>query len=328
MNLNRGILKIVPNKNFFKKEEEVKLISLLVFGDLMLDRYVRSAVQTNGQNFPFLKIEKVLGGNDLVLANLEGSFTDFSPKPLDPDNMIFTFDPKLVPFLGGIGFNLFSLANNHTLNFGEVGLSQSKRYLTRNRIDYFGDPKNESEISIVEDIKGLKIGFVGYNESGSAGFNRVIEETKKIKGETDFTIVYAHWGVEYQTQFSQKQQQEARKVVDAGADLIIGSHPHVIQPIELYKNKLIFYSLGNFLFDQTFSQKTQQGLGIKLVFSQSQIACSLFPIQTKNLQVSLLEGKEREAILKELSSRSQVTENIRKQIIQGRIIFSSEDNSR
>ena len=306
--------------------KEKKEVTLLIFGDLMLDRYVRKSIEKNSQDYPFLKIKDLLTISDLVLANLEGSFTDFPPKPLHPNNMVFTFDPKMTFVLKRLGFNLLNLANNHTLNFGQEGLSQSKGYLRESGIDYFGDPQNQQEISLVRQLKEIKIGLVGYHDLGSD--NLILEEIQKLKRETDFVIVYAHWGKEYQTAFSKFQQRQAQRLIDSGADVIFGSHPHVIQPIEVYKNKPIFYSLGNFLFDQTFSQKTQQGLGVKLILSQSQTAYFLSPTGIKNIQVNLLEGKEREIILRELSARSQVTENIRKQILEGKIIFSSTNTNR
>lgn len=305
--------------------EEKKEVTLLAFGDLMLDRYVRKSIEKNGQDYPFLGIKDLLASSDLVLANLEGSFTDFPPKPLHPNNMVFTFDPKMTLVLKRLGFNLLNLANNHTLNFGQEGLSQSKGYLKESGINYFGDPQNQQEISLVKQLKGIKIGFVGYHDLDSD--NSILEEIQKLKREIDFVIVYAHWGKEYQTVFSKFQQRQAQRLIDSGADVVFGSHPHVIQPMEVYKNKPIFYSLGNFLFDQTFSQKTQQGLGVKLILGQSQIVYFLSPTRIKNIQVNLLEGKEREIILRELSSRSQVTENIRKQILEGKIIFSSTNTN-
>ncbi|PIV50714.1 AmmeMemoRadiSam system protein B [Candidatus Falkowbacteria bacterium CG_4_10_14_0_2_um_filter_36_22] len=98
-----------------------KQATLLAFGDLMLDRYVKKIIDKNGKDYPFKNIKRVLAGNDLTLANLEGSFTDFQPKLLNPDNTNFTFDPDLIPELKKAGFNIFNLANNHSLDFGQKG---------------------------------------------------------------------------------------------------------------------------------------------------------------------------------------------------------------
>lgn len=310
---------------FYSQENNLKNektpITILAFGDLMLDRYIRKVTEEKGYKYPFKNIERFLGGNDITFANLEGSFTDFDPKPLNPNNLTFTFDPAIVPTLQKTGFNLFNLANNHSLNFGKEGLNQSRQYLQKNLIDYFGDPLNIDSISMVKEIRGIKTGFIGYNEFGNANIDKIITEIKNLRQSVDFMIVYTHWGMEYQSNFSKSQQNKARQFIDAGADVILGSHPHVIQPIEIYKNKAIFYSLGNFLFDQTFSQKTQQGLGVGIDFSKLQINYYLFPIETKNLQISLI-GSSSSIILKELSDMSIVSENTKNQIIDGKITIN------
>lgn len=298
-------------------------VAFLSFGDLMLDRYIRKSIDEKGQKFPFKKIERLLMGNDIVLANLEGSFTDFTPKPYAPNNLSFTFDPNLVPILKKLGFNLFNLANNHSLNFGKEGFSQSQKYLEKNSIDYFGEPYNGNNIYTIKNIRDSKIGFVGYHQLTNANFDSVITAIKEMKDQTDFIVAYTHWGAEYQTKFSSIQQQEARKIIDAGADVVIGSHPHIVQPIEIYNNKVIFYSLGNFLFDQTFSQKTQEGLGVGIVFDSSQIEYYLFPTEIKNLQILLPQKEKNDILLKELANNSQVPESFLPQIIKGKIIIKN-----
>lgn len=296
-------------------------IAILAFGDLMLDRYIRKIIDDKGSEYPFKNIKRFLGGNDITIANLEGSFTDFNPKPLNPNNLTFTFDPTIVPTLKKIGFNLFNLANNHSLNFGKEGLDQSREYLQKNLLDYFGDPLNSGDISTIKEIRDIKIGFVGYNEFSNTNINKIITEIKNLRKSVDFLVVYTHWGTEYQTNFSKSQQGKARQFIDAGADVVLGSHPHVIQPIEIYKNKAIFYSLGNFLFDQTFSQKTQQGLGVGIDFGKSQINYYLLPAEIKNLQVRLLDSSSS-IILKELADTSVAPEYIKKQIIDGKITIN------
>lgn len=295
-------------------------IAILAFGDLMLDRYIRKIIDDKGDKYPFENIERFLGGNDITIANLEGSFTDFNPKPLNPNNLTFTFDPAIVPTLKKIGFNLFNLANNHSLNFGKEGLNQSRGYLQKNLLGYFGDPSNINDISIIREIRGIKIGFVGYNEFDNTNIDKIITEIKNLKQLVDFLVIYTHWGTEYRINFSKSQQSKAHQFIDAGADVILGSHPHVIQPIEIYKNKVIFYSLGNFLFDQTFSQKTQQGLGVGIDFGKSQINYYLFPTETRNLQVNLVNGSS--IILKELADTSTAPEDIKKQISVGKITIN------
>ncbi|MBI5152826.1 CapA family protein [Candidatus Peregrinibacteria bacterium] len=287
---NKNISKTTSyTTNSFLPDDEIKdnRVTMLAVGDLMLDRYVKKIIDKKGAKYPFEKIEKLLSGNDLTLANLEGSFTDFKPKALNPNNTTFTFDPALIPTLKELGFNIFNLANNHSLNFGETGFTQSKKYLGENSIDYFGEPMNKEKISIIKNIRGTKIGFIGYNGFDGANFDNVLNEIKKLKPENDFVVVFTHWGIEYQTNFSKTQQKLGHEIIDAGADIIIGTHPHVVQPAEKYKDKMIFYSLGNFLFDQTFSKKTQEGLAVGIIFDKPDIKYYLFPTEIKKFQVEV-----------------------------------------
>lgn len=302
-----------------EKEKEQKATAL-IFGDLMLDRYVRTTIQRKGLEYIFANIERFLIGSDLVLANLEGSFTDFSPNP-DPNSLKFTFDPKLIPEIKKFGFNIFNLANNHSLDFGSAGFAQSKEYLKKNNLDYFGDPKNASEISIIKNIRGLKIGFVGFNSFGRK-IDPILEEIKRIKEEADIVAVYTHWGAEYNENFTKTQQDQAHAIIDAGADVIFGSHPHVVEPIEEYKGKIIFYSLGNFVFDQLFSEKTQQELAVGAVFVKGSMGYYLFPLESKNIQINLLSGDKKDIILKDLAEKSEVSDAVRKQIQNGKIIIN------
>jgi len=298
--------------------ESIKQVTILSFGDLMLDRYIRNRIEISGENYLFEDIKRFLSGSDLVIANLEGSFTDFKPKPLMPNNLLFTFDPGLVPVLADYGFNVFNLANNHSLNFGEEGLEQSKDYLNKAAIEYFGHPDNNKELSLVKEIRDQKIGFIGYNQLTEINFDRILAEVEKLDKEVDWLIVFTHWGAEYQVMdFNSLQQAEAHQLIDAGADIIIGSHPHVIQPVEIYQNKVIFYSLGNFIFDQTFSRETTQGLGVGLILGEDAAKFYLFPLDIHQLKVNLLSWEEASKIWQDLAKFSEVPEEVKARIRAG-----------
>lgn len=120
------------------------------------------------------------------------------------------------------------------------------------------------EKSIIKDVDGIKIGFVSYNQFNGAPLEQqnTIDEIKKVKTATDLVIIFCHWGDEYQLKENTNQETLAHQFVDAGADLVIGSHPHVIQPMEEYMGKRIYYSLGNFIFDQYFNESVRNGLGV------------------------------------------------------------------
>ncbi len=251
---------------------EKKYVQILFVGDLMFDRGIRYYAEQNGGNdFIFDKISSILLGNDLVVANLEGPITDDKSISAgtavgSTNNYFFTFDPSLAGTLFKNNIRLVNLGNNHILNFKEKGLDSTETYLSKARVDYFDAPIRKR--SVVKNIHGVKIAFVGYNEFSGANLENeqasVIDEIKKIRPEADLVFVFCHWGVEYESKPTDIQKELAHQFVDSGADLIIGSHPHVIQTSESYNGKKIYYSLGNFIFDQYFDENVRNGLGVEV----------------------------------------------------------------
>lgn len=294
-----------------------KPINILSFGDMMLDRYIRKFIDNKGVKPLFTNISPLIKDKDMVVANLEGSITNFNPKPLDPNNVSFTFDPKIVPELKKIGFTHFSLANNHSLDFGAEGVRQTKEFLDKENLKYFGDYKNKTALSYIESIENFKVGLIGYHELFDPDTTSVVNEIQNIRDKTDFIIVYPHWGAEYKTNFSKSQQDKAYKFIDAGADAVLGAHPHVIQPIEIYKDKVIFYSLGNFIFDQTFSQNTQQGLAVNIKLENKNINYEIITLESRNLIPYILSNSGRETILSNIANNSTVSEEVKAQIKSG-----------
>lgn len=244
-------------------------VSLLFLGDLMFDRNIRQAAKKQGNDFIFEPLKNWLSENDLAIANLEGPITEnrsvsVNTLPGEQNNFIFTFDPSLAGTLFSNNIKLVNLGNNHIINFGQRGLESTKQYLDSAGVSYFGAPANER--SIAKDTKGVKVVLVNYNQFvGSVAVERtaVIEEIKKTKAQADIVIVYAHWGTEYNSIANGAIKNLAHEFIDAGADLIIGSHPHVVQDKEEYQGKMIYYSLGNFIFDQYFSLEVKRGLAVK-----------------------------------------------------------------
>ncbi|MBU2037051.1 CapA family protein [Patescibacteria group bacterium] len=267
----------------------VEEIKLLFLGDLMFDRNIRQIAAKNGNNFIFAPAVEFLVGNDLVVANLEGPITDnksvsLNTAPGSDNNFVFTFEASLASTLFDNNIRLVSLGNNHILNFGQIGLKATKQYLNGAGVSYFGAPGGER--GIIKEIKGVKIALVNYNQfigsilvepsfapppykttdghsEATAGEQAAaIEEIKKVKMQADVVILYAHWGIEHENEANGVIKNLAHEFINAGADLIIGSHPHVIQSAEEYNGKMIYYSLGNFVFDQYFSEAVRQGLGV------------------------------------------------------------------
>jgi len=193
------------------------------------------------------------------------------------------------------------LANNHLLDFGVKGLIRTIELLNAFDINYVGAGKNESEaydFKIIEK-NGIKFAFLAQNgidvipinhcaqenKSGSAclNFEKLQEKIKTAKQLAHYVIVYLHAGNEYTYQPNERQIKFAYTAIDAGADLIIGHHPHIIQSIEKYKNGYIFYSLGNFVFDQMWSDETREAIAVRIIFSPSAIkTIQIYPILIEN----------------------------------------------
>ncbi len=312
---------------YFSRGEKQPLasVSLLAVGDIMLDRTVLTKTKEGGSfDFPFLLFDRMARGVDIRLANLEGPITT-NQSVAEQQRFTFTFSPAFLEPLKK-RFDILSLANNHTDNFGAKGLEQTRKFLTDSGITFFGDPYNAAgKISTIVEENGLKIAFVGYHELTGVGFDRVISEVKRLDTEVDSVIVMPHWGVEYQTDKpSSAQKYEAHALIDAGADIIIGAHPHVVQPLEVYNDRMIFYSLGNFIFDQYFSVDTMQGLAVGISMTKEYTTMhytfSLFPLTINNKsQPGLADKQTKEAMLKRLTTTSLLSPELKTQLTEGKI---------
>ncbi|MFA7285507.1 MAG: CapA family protein [Candidatus Paceibacterota bacterium] len=259
--------------------KEPDFISFSFLGDMMLDRGVRSSVNKNfngDYSSLFTKME-VLKKSDIVFANLEGPASD---QGKDLRNLYsFRMDPDIIPALKGAGISIVSVANNHAGDWGREAFIDTLNRLEENEIQYTGGgiSKDAESPTIIEKY-GMKIGFLGFSDVGPQNLSakpdtigillannpRYEEIIKNAKSQVDYLIVSIHWGDEYKTTNNSRQESLAKKAVDAGAKLIIGHHPHVIQNTEVYKDSLIVYSLGNFIFDQKFSENTMQGMLLEL----------------------------------------------------------------
>ena len=259
--------------------------NLLFVGDIMLDRHIRNKIQNHKSPEDFVNkflnnLPEINKGFDLVVANLEGPITNNKSKTLLGNNkfseeLIFTFPLSSVNILKSLHIDIVSLANNHTDNFYYKGFLSTQNILDSNNLGYFGNPynKDDKEQSIGKKIcsNNICFAFLGYNEFNKNNnfiiIENAIKEFKKDK-EIDFVIVFSHAGEEYKTTSNHFQKKMYRGFIDAGADLVIGAHPHVIQESEIYKNKYIYYSLGNYIFDQYFSKDVKSGLAVDFLFEK------------------------------------------------------------
>jgi poly-gamma-glutamate synthesis protein (capsule biosynthesis protein) len=271
-------------------QEENKTITLILTGDVMLDRGVEYMIEKQGKGdfkFPFLKIADYFKKADIVFGNLEGVISDKGTKI----GSIYSFraNPKAVEGLVFAKFNVLSLANNHALDYGKAALEDCLAKLENSGISYVGAGFNEKEAfsSIIKEINGTKIGFLAYTDLGpevwrakeSSGiawikdsdFEEIEKDIQEAKNNVDVLIVSLHSGEEYVQELTQFQLNFAEMALEAGADLITGHHPHVVQKDEEYEQKYVFYSLGNFIFDQNFSEQTMQSEIVEIKIEDKKI---------------------------------------------------------
>ncbi len=237
-------------------------IDIAIVGDMMLDRNVRNIIDRDGFDKYFQGVRDIIENADIAIANLEGPFTtnESLTSSLINKTLQFTFDPDLAPKLHELGFDILGLANNHSMNFGKWGYDMTKEYIRKNNMLYYGDPNNNDEISVIIEKEGIKIALIGFHEFTYINFDKVLKEIERLDNEVDIIIVTPHWGIEYEKAPTEKMKKWAYDFIDSGADAVIGTHTHVIGDIEYYKYKKIYYSLGNFAFDQYFREETMKGL--------------------------------------------------------------------
>ncbi len=281
-----------------------KTFSMLVVGDMMLDRNVSVLMKKNGFDFPFAQIKDVVSSFGVAVANLEGVYTDNPSVAVSQNEILrFTFDPESLPALKESGFDVLSQANNHTNDFGIEGYNTSKQYLQSTGLVPVGDYFNRTGYFV---NKKNKVALIAFNQFAPEGKDLVLEQVKKASEEGLFVIVFPHWGEEYQRNPNRNQKALAYEWIDNGADMVLGSHPHVIQTLEEYKGKLIVYSLGNFIFDQYFSKETQEGLAVSLLFNKKQVSFELMPIDSKRSVPEVMETTDALLLLDALTSESSI----------------------
>jgi poly-gamma-glutamate synthesis protein (capsule biosynthesis protein) len=253
----------------YYRAEAVPGPSLLFVGDLMFDRAIRRAAQWRGNDYVFAGVKELFSQNDLVIANLEGPITDrpsvsLSAGPQKKNHYVFTFDRTLAGTMKKNHITLVNLGNNHVLDQGEAGLKETLHYLNRAGVDHFGAPDGAGSRSLIKELGGVKMGFVNFNQFSPGSVENTLAEIAGLRPLADLVVLYAHWGAEYHRSPGSRIQNLARRFIDQGADLVVGSHPHVVQEKETYRGKMIYYSLGNFVFDQYNDKDACRGLALRV----------------------------------------------------------------
>lgn len=265
---------------------------LLFAGDVYFSDHVLNAYDKAGGIHGVLDetLRAEIHEADIFMVNQEFPFTERGTKAEDKQ-YTFRLPESRFHLMNEMEIDIVTLANNHILDFGPEGITDSIALLKENNIRYVGAGENLNEAKKLEimEVKGRKIGFLGTSRvymdgSWAAGANHpgvfstyeptmAVEEIKKARELVDYLVVYVHWGVERETTPKEYQRTMGQQYIDAGADLVIGSHPHVLQPVEYYKDKPIVYSLGNFVFGSSIPETEL----LKVVLDEEKIILEEIP---------------------------------------------------
>ncbi|TCO79343.1 CapA family protein [Marinisporobacter balticus] len=298
------------------------VISLM--GDVLLDRSIGKLIEINGVEHPWEHVSPILTKSDFAFINLETSI-GVGGKPIAGKTYTFQSKPETLKGVINAGIRGVGIANNHILDYGQEGFIETLKNLEKMEIPYSGGGRNikDAQKPVIWEKEDMKIGFLAFSRvipdinwyvtDKRAGVLsaydyytdnvlKLIEETKK---DVDFLIVSVHWGKELEDYPEEKDIKFAKKLVDGGADCIMGHHPHVLQGVEFYKNKPIIYSLGNFVFNARGKRSNQTMIFHIEMNKRGIVKTRVTPIFIRNGQPTPAQGKEKEEIINILNTLSK-----------------------
>ncbi len=289
----------------------------------MLGSWIEQVIAARGYGYPFVHVDSIMRDAELVFVNLEAPFGK-GDSAFDKE-YAFRVSSDLVQVLKAGRINVVSLANNHIMDFGFGALRETMDLLRRNEIGFSGAGANlaEARKPALFEVKGIRVAVASYSLTFPEEFwatdttagtcfpshTFVYRDIRKLKQENHLVILSFHWSAELLKTPKEYQVDLAHRAIDAGADLILGHHPHVIQGIELYRGKIIAYSLGNFVFG-SYSESARESMLLKLKIGRSGIkSFQVVPLNVYNKEVEfqpqLLSGEPREKFFMELSELSR-----------------------
>lgn len=293
-------------------------IIILAGGDVNMGRQTGQKILAGDIDYPFINIAETLKSADITFVNLESQLAELGGETQSPTNEYrFAGPPAGAQSLANAGVDIVSLANNHMWDYGKARLEETLSNLSKAGVVYVGANMDPSQVWAprVLEIRGKKIAFLamtnvlnGYENAGASQYvafqngPRLVAEIQKIRDEVDWVLVSIHSGAEYVAQPSSALVQMCRDLIDAGADVILGHHPHVPQRIEIYNDKPIFYSLGNFAFWQPFDFWTQHSFLAKLKLTEPhQVEYEIIPVKAGWQPSVLTDTKAIEQLMTRLA---------------------------
>lgn len=297
-------------------------VHLAFVGDILLGASVADMIDQYGYDYPYKESKLYLSEPDITAGNLEYPVTERGV-PAEDKTYVFKGSPDALPALRDSGIDVVSLANNHTLDQGVEGLLDTMDHLDEAGIRHMGAGNNDTEAfaPVIIEQNGIKVAYIGLSrvvpdiswkaDKNVAGVAETYDTTRAVTAirnaseQADVVVVMVHWGKERSDTPQQYQRDFAKQYIDAGADLVIGSHPHVMQGFETYKGKWIAYSLGNFIFS-AYPKDTTGETGVLDAVCSASGDCDLqfYPMSGKLAQPKLMETADAEALLSRLTSIS------------------------
>lgn len=275
-------------------------ITLIAVGDINLGREINYQIITN-EIQPFINVESLFLSAEFVFANLECPL--IKSCPINREGFTFCSLPNNASLLDKANIRFISLANNHILNYGYEGLIETGNILDQYNIYY-----SENNNVLYKNIKGTTFALLSFDDIvRHIDYDIFSEIVRTAKQNADFIIVSFHWGDEYQPLPNQRQKNLAKIAAENGVNLVIGHHPHVLQTSEWIGDTLVFYSLGNFLFDQFWSLETRIGAIAKTEIVNKQISkVEIIPtILEDNFQINLINDQSKTDIIKHVAPKNQ-----------------------
>ncbi|MFZ7102619.1 MAG: CapA family protein [Peptococcaceae bacterium] len=301
--------------------ERPATFSLAIGGDVLLASTVGERIKIQGVNYPWEDAAPFLCQADLAIVNLE---TSVAQGGTAQKNKTYTFRaaPETLQGLTTAGVDIVALANNHILDYGQEGLTETLDHLNSYQIQHTGAGHNAAAAykSVSKKINDTHFAFLSFSMvvppgwQAGAGYpgiaavhdlEKTLAAVKTAAQRADFVLVYMHWGIERQDLPNKPQQEIARALIKAGADLVVGCHPHVLQGIEFYQGVPICYSLGNFVFTNRGLQTTEDTILLLAEAGQSGVrSLQAVPFEIIKNKPTLVAGSDRERILKRLARLS------------------------
>jgi len=290
------------------------MIQLAFVGDILQGEYIDGYLQQEGYSYPFEEALFHLTSADITAGNLEMPITT-RDNPADK-TYVFKGKPEALSGLVDAGIDIVSLANNHTLDHGIDGMLDTRKYLDEYGIAHVGAGNNAEEAyaPVILEANGIKVAYVGTSRvlpetswkatpyqaglAESYAPEQTLQAIEKAEEEAHITVVLVHWGIERADSPDSTQLDLAKKYIDAGADLVIGSHPHVLQGFEQYNGKWIAYSLGNFVFAaHPKARQAETGVFTATCNAQAECEVQFAPMKVVNAQPTPVEGDVSKQIL-------------------------------